>query len=126
MRRDFMKNQHIKNSFISTLNELRSGRGVNELSERLAELVGAVKETGKAGTLTLQLKIAPAIAGDVSQLFVSDVIKLAVPQPMRSATLFYPSEENTLLRRDPNQRELELRSVEGGAKAAELKEVANG
>jgi hypothetical protein len=119
-------NQQIKNSFVATLNELRQGRVANDLSERLAELVGAVKETGKAGTLSLQLKIAPASAGDVSQVFVNDVVKLVLPQPARPATLFYPNEQNVLLRRDPNQRELQLRTIEGEAKPAELKEVANG
>jgi hypothetical protein len=120
-----MKRQNMSNSFVTTLADIRAGRVVHELSDHLANLVGKVKETGKAGTLTLKLKIAPASAGDVAQIFVTDAITVALPQPIRPSTLFYPNEDNALLRRDPNQKELPLHSVPGGERPVELKEVAH-
>jgi hypothetical protein len=108
-----MTTEMIRNSFMDALLQLRSGKAVDELSQQLAELVGAVKKTGKQGTITLQLKVAPATAGEVRQIFVTDAIKFNPPMPARPSTLFYPNEDNQLLRKDPNQKELELRSVEG-------------
>lgn len=98
---------------MDALFQLRSGKALDELSQQLADLVGAVRKTGKHGTITLQLKVAPATAGEVRQIFVTDSIKFNPPQQPRPSTLFYPNEDNQLLRKDPNQRELELRTVEG-------------
>ncbi len=105
------------------LNNLRAGTVADDLSEKLTELVAAVKEAGKTGTLTFRLKVAPASPGDVTKLLITDSIAVSKPEKVKPATLFFPSEDNALLRDDPNQRELNLRSVPAAAKPA-LKEVA--
>lgn len=46
--------------FIDTLTALRYGELHDELSEKLNELVAACADTGKAGTLTLTLKLKPS------------------------------------------------------------------
>jgi len=115
----------MNNSFLDALIQLRAGKVVDELSEQLAQIVGAVKRTGKQGTITLQIKVAPATVGEVRQVFVTDSVKVNPPQSVKPSTLFYPSESNQLLRKDPNQRELELRPVEGKQEKPEpLREVA--
>lgn len=43
--------------FPDFLRALDKGRVVGELAERLAELVQAIKETGKAGALTIKIDL---------------------------------------------------------------------
>lgn len=117
-----MKQTQINNSFATMLNELRSGTAADELSEKLSELVAAVREAGKTGTLTFKLKVAPWQTGDGSKLSITDTISIAPPRMATPATLFFSDEENQLQRNDPNQRELELKTVEMTPKAV-VKEV---
>ncbi len=102
----------INNSFATMLNELRAGGAADELSEQLSELIGAVRAAGKTGTLTLKIKVAPWQTGDGSKLSITDTISTSPPKMATPATLFFSDEDNCLQRNDPNQRELELKSVE--------------
>lgn len=111
------------NAFTSMLSNLRAGHAQADLSEKITELVAAVKEAGKTGTMTLKIKVAPASAGDVTKLLITDSVTMSKPEKVRPATLFFPSEDNALLRDDPNQRELNLRTLEE-APAAPLREIA--
>lgn len=97
--------------FIETLRELRAGKTQDELADGLSEVVAAVRETGKAGRITLTITVTPASKGDVSTVFLSDKVTVSAPEFDRPATLFFATPENNLQRQDPNQRNLELRSV---------------
>ena len=46
--------------FADWLREQRGGASHSELTDALAALIEAVAETGKAGTLTYKVKVAPA------------------------------------------------------------------
>jgi hypothetical protein len=69
----------------------------------LHDLVAAVKETGKGGTLTYAIKITPLkkTGGDV--LEVQDAVKLTLPTPDRDTALFYTDDHGNLSKSDPNQ-----------------------
>lgn len=95
--------------FAATLQEQRKGELHQELSEGLAELVAAVMEQEKPGTLTLQLKVSPA--GDGEQVHVVDKVKVAAPQPDNKPSIFFATAEGNLSRRNPRQPELPLRKV---------------
>lgn len=99
-----------QNSFLTTLTEIRSGKCLNDLSEKLAELIGAVREVGKAGALQLRIDIKP-LPGDACRVFVTDKVSLKLPETVKPMTIFYPTEDNRLARKDPNQPELPLRAV---------------
>jgi len=101
----------MSNTFDKTLREVRGGLVVSELSQKLGEVVGAVRATGKGGKLTLELKIRPASKGETVCVMVEDEIKVSLPKPEKATSVFYATESNLLERSDPRQKEFELREV---------------
>ena len=111
----------LSNSFGVTISEIRGGRLQAELSDKLAKLVGSVRDHNKGGTLTLTLKIEPVSRVDAETLMVTDKVTVKSPEPERHGVIFYPTDQNTLQRNDPRQAELPLREVTGGK--AEARDV---
>lgn len=109
--------------FAQFLLEQRAGVLHAELGEKLQELVVACGDTNKSGTLALKIKVAPTKNGVA--LEVSDEIKLSLPEHDRGASLFFKDKKGNLSRKDPNQQELPLREIPGGAAAdiSDLQEV---
>ena len=93
--------------------EHRGGVTHDELSDALQELVAAVNDEGKAGSLTLTINVKPLEKGGA--LSVTDTIKLKLPPQNRSASIFYADINNNLVRDDPKQAKLELREIPGQA-----------
>ena len=92
----------VKSDFISTLKDVNKGQSPFELSAALDKIVAAVKKTGKAGTLTYKLTIAP-IPKTENQVGVTDEIDMKLPKEDRYTSLFFTSPDNRLTRDDPNQ-----------------------
>lgn len=103
--------------FSDSLRQIRHGACEDELAEKLGELVRAVNETGRQGTLTLQLKVKQ-MRGN-SALEITDVIKTSVPEPEKESSLFFSDDEGNLLRDDPRQRKMNLEPVKSEAKPVE-------
>jgi hypothetical protein len=95
--------------FLDFLREHRGGVTHDELSDALQELVAAVTAEGKGGTLTFKIKVKPA--GKSGALEVTDEVKVTAPAQTRSASIFYASPENNLIREDPKQIKLDLRQI---------------
>lgn len=98
--------------FVDFLREQRGGATQEELAEALNELVAAVERTRKKGTLTFTVEVSPVAKEMSGQVLVHDSVKLKLPNPKRSATLFFSTPENNLSRIDPRQRDLDLKTVE--------------
>lgn len=96
--------------FADVLRDLAGGKTYEEAGSELANVVQAVMETGKVGSLTLTLKIKPN--GEHS-VIMTDSITARVPQGNRGETLFYATSGGSLVREDPRQEKLPLRQVEG-------------
>lgn len=96
--------RHIR-PFADWLREQSAGRTHNELGEGLHDLIARVRDTGKKGTLTLTVSVAP-LDKDVSTLVVSDEIRLKLPEHDRKASIFYTDDAGNLSRTDPNQPEI--------------------
>lgn len=93
--------------FLAFLALIGKGRTVRELGEKLQELVAAVEETGKAGTLSIKIGVKPA--GKSIQdgaVMVTDEIALKAPKLARPESIFFADAEHTLSRSNPNQNEL--------------------
>ena len=93
--------------FSTFLIEQRNGALAVELGEALNELVEAVTETTKEGSLTLVIKIKP----EGAVLLVSDDVRLKLPAVKSAASIFYADAGNNLTRKDPRQPELPLAEV---------------
>lgn len=89
--------------YTDVLRDHRNGRLVQQLSERLAKVVNAVEETGKAGAITLKLKIEPN-KGEEGAFTVVPAISTSMPESDLPKALFYGDGEGGLLRESPNQR----------------------
>lgn len=95
-------------SIADVLRDLTGGQTYDELNAALAEVVGAVTKTRKAGEVSLKLKIK---ANGESSVMITDEIKTKVPQDTRGETLFFTTANGDLIRDDPRQSKLPLREI---------------
>jgi len=98
--------------FQETILQINNGATVAELSNALEKVVAAVRMAGKAGSITLTLKVAPASKGSTDVLMVESQVRTKLPEPERGISIFYATEDNKLVRNDPKQQQLPLRVVD--------------
>ena len=77
-------------------------------SEKLAELVNAITNTGKAGSLTMKIELKPSTAG---ALAVRGDVKIKKPQRMPREALLWATPDGNLMADDPRQIKMELKTV---------------
>lgn len=99
--------------FFSTLRDLRAGSTLDDLDSAVAEVVAAVRATGKAGEITLKLKVRPPKKSSGNYLTVEDDVVTKIPKHDRADTIFFPLADNSLSRQDPSQIPLALSVVTG-------------
>ena len=110
--------------FADALREINGGKSHDELSVALRDLTASVKETGRKGTLTYQVTIAP-MKGNPDVLQVSDKVVARIPEPDRKASIFFADAAGNLTRTDPAQLTFEsLREVPTPGADTALKEIA--
>lgn len=95
--------------FTDTLGELEQGQVLRDLTARQREIVEAVLETVKKGSLTITLEYTPTGRGSVE---IDVKIKPNVPEHGRPSTTFFATPDNTLVRDDPKQPKLPLHRVD--------------
>lgn len=98
--------------FADWLREQARGATHEELSEKLNELVSAVVETGKKGTLTLQITVDHVKKAEAHVLQVTDKVVLRAPEHDRQVSVFFSSMGN-LSRNNPEQPELGIKGLAG-------------
>lgn len=96
-------------TFDETLKDIEYGHLSRELAEVQQEIVKAVSETNKAGSITLTLSFKPEGNG---QLTIKADIKKKIPQLPRGTSLFFMTPEGNIQREDPRQQKLPLKSIE--------------
>lgn len=104
--------------FTDVLRDMRKGRVVDAASEELAEVVRAVLDTGKAGSISLKLTIKPQGKGD-NAVIVSAALSANKPQAALPDALFFADLDGDLLRDDPTQQRMfaDVNENQGGAAA---------
>ncbi|QGH62718.1 hypothetical protein [Serratia proteamaculans] len=100
--------------FSQQLTYLNKGSLNDELTEQLAQVVKAVRETGKAGSITLTLKVGMLNKANEDVVKISPVVAYKIPEGERAETIMWSTADGDLLRNDPQQ-----------PGAAELKQVAS-
>jgi hypothetical protein len=93
-------------TFTQTVAELNGGKFAEELTTALSDLVGACSSIGKAGSLTVTIKMKPGKAGSAMQ--VEHDFTLKAPEFDRPTDYMYVGKDNSLLRNDPRQPDLPL------------------
>lgn len=114
-------------SFAHLLNEINEGSTHAALSADMAELFRTVQITGRAGKLTVTVKVTPAVrntsGGDIDRVNVTVDRTLALPKPETPTDFFYLTEDGETTRNHPRQQSLELREVAPTTAPAQLKEA---
>lgn len=87
-----------------------------ELTQALADVVKAVRETGKAGSVTLTLKVGMLNQRDENAVKVSPAVKITTPKLPPYESVMFSTADGDLLRDDPKQRKLDLREVAAPAR----------
>lgn len=99
------------------LREIRKGRPVEEATTALNDVVRAVDETGKEGSVTIVLKIKPAKHGGPEKTLVCEV---SAKKPIAdiAPAVFFSNDEGDLHRVDPRQEEMALDEVPTTSRAS--------
>ena len=92
--------------FGNILATLQKGTTHTELGRELHELVAVVLETGKAGTLTLTLKVVPS--KEWGRIEIHDKVTAKHPERDRYASIYFVADDGNLSRTDPNQLSFEI------------------
>lgn len=105
--------------FSATLQEIAAGAFHGRVSEQLQDLVTAVTDTGKKGSITIQLMVAPIKPGNTTNLIVTgkSVVKAPESDEAAPSSVFFHDAAGNLTRNDPNQPTLPLRGLESGKAA---------
>ena len=117
-----MSEKHIT-PFSQTLGYLEKGCLDAELTEQLSEVIKGVRDTGKQGTITMQLKVS-LMKGTEDTVTIQSTVNNKVPQLDRAQTIMWSTYDGDLIRNDPSQQDLDLRTVETSNSAVELKTAA--
>jgi hypothetical protein len=107
----------VSNAFVKVLSDIRQGSLVTELTVAMQNCVHAAKDLQKPAKLKLTLTFTP----QGNAMVVSDDAETKLPQQKSPGSVFFPTDADTLTRENPEQRELELRTV--SAPETEIKEV---
>jgi hypothetical protein len=87
--------------FADVYNALDLGSVHRDTSNKLRDLVEAVQETHKDGTLTITLKVFKSKIGGAIEIDAKVTAKL--PEDKRATSLFFVDEDLNLVRDDPRQ-----------------------
>jgi len=111
---------HIDPSFSNLLQQHRLGGCLDELGQALRTVTDAALLTGNAGVITLKVMIDPTKSGAVE---IYDDIKITMPKAEKVGSLFFVGENGMLQRNNPNQLEMPLRSIQGGAAPVDVENL---
>lgn len=92
----------------------------DELTEVLAEVIKAVRETGKKGSVTLILNCSMLNVRDEDVMKITPDVKFNVPKLALADTIMFSTSDGDLLRDDPDQIKMDLQVIESGAKPAPI------
>jgi hypothetical protein len=93
---------HDPTPFVGFIADHRGGQTARELTDQLAKVTQAVRDTGKAGSVTLTLAIAP-LKDATDILVVTDTVKGKVPELPRPKAVYFPDDHGGLHRDNPRQ-----------------------
>lgn len=93
---------------LETLNHLNNGTLLIDAADKLQEVVMAVGETGKAGSITIVINVRKATG---SAMALTGKVTTKKPAEPVYEALMFPTPEGNLLTEDPRQQKLALTPV---------------
>lgn len=101
--------EHEPTDFAVFITDLKRGAVSAELTELLNEVVRGVDHTGKAGTLTLKLKVYRP--KNTQMIQIADTVTANVPKFDRKESFWFTDGNGGLTRDDPNQTVLQFNNA---------------
>lgn len=92
-----------------TIRHIGGGVFIDTASDKLAELVGAVDSSGKAGRIDLTITVKKATRGGA--MIVTGKVKLTKPAEEPLEVMLFATPEGNLVADDPRQQKLNLTGV---------------
>jgi len=99
-----------------TLRHIGGGVFIDTASDKLAELVGAVDQSGKQGKINLAITVKKATRGGAMIITGKVIMTKPADEPLEA--MLFATPEGNLVADDPNQQKLDLKMVGDGAGAA--------
>lgn len=97
-------------NFIQTLADINAGKVVEELTDKLENLVREVARVQSGGKLRLTLTIKPNKGGLTVSL--DHDVDVTLPEMERATDFFFIGKDHSLLRHHPDQQKLDLVAVD--------------
>lgn len=92
-----------------------------ELTEAFAEVVKAVRETNKKGSVTLTLNCSMLNNRNENTMKISPVVTTKIPELDRAETIMFSTADGNLLRDDPDQIKMDLKVIPQAEQPAPIK-----
>jgi len=115
--KDGVEKQAPAGTFVKTIAAMNDNQVVNDLDDALRDATRAAIMSSQKSKIVLELTIIPngTGAGDTPLVKITDKIKVSLPKPARvKEPVFFADDEFNPTRRNPNQEEMRLESIEGG------------
>lgn len=94
-----------------TIRQIGGGVFIDTASDKLAELVAAVDQSGKSGKINLTITVKKATRGGA--MHVSGTVTLTKPPADPLECMLFATPEGNLVADDPKQQKLDLKAVAG-------------
>ena len=94
---------------IQTLMEMRNGKVASDINRKFAELMNAIYEHRKKGSITIKIDIAPAKFDEamlVTEVDIAPDVKLNKPDRPLDSSMFFVTRDGNLSRIDPTQHQM--------------------
>lgn len=98
-----------------TIRNIGGGVFIDTASDKLAELVAAVDNTGKAGRINLTITVKKATRGGA--MHITGKVKLTKPAEEPMEAMLFATPEGNLVADDPYQQKLDLKVAAGASDA---------
>ena len=92
-----------------TLRHIGGGVFIDTASDKLAELVNAVDESGKAGRIDLTITVKKASRGGA--MILTGAVKLTKPKEAPLEVMLFATPEGNLVVDNPHQQKRDLKTV---------------
>lgn len=110
--------------FNQTLAKLNRGELNDELTALLADVIKAVRETRKQGTVTVSLNVAMLNSRTEDTIKITPKVSHKIPELDREESIVFSTANGDVLFDDPNQVKMDLKAVDEKPKG-ELKKIGS-
>ncbi|MBG6083271.1 hypothetical protein [Zhihengliuella flava] len=120
------RNEKGQDRHVRPFNEFLTGEQAThrDLSDGLHDLLAAVADTGKSGTVTLTVKVEPDKKAADGIYRITNKVAVKAPVHDAPSRIYYADKTGNLTRNNPDQEELDgLRVVDSPAEPSQLREA---